>query len=85
MLNALGHHQHFTLSERPGRDVGIRGAISKVKIEFARDHQEHLVSIIMLMPNEVALQFRNFDEVLIDLSDNFWGPLLLNLLQFRVN
>ena len=84
-MNALGHHQHFTLSECPGRDVGIRGGISKVKIEFARDHQEHFVSIIMLMPNEVALQFRNFDEVLIDLSDDFWGPLLLNLLQFRVN
>ena len=85
MLNALGHHQHFTLSELPGRDVGIRGVISKVKIEFARDHQEHFVGIVMLMPNEVPLQFRDFDEVLIDLSDAFWGPLLLNLLQFRVN
>src|SRR3954471_6728469 len=44
--------------------------------EFTTNHHEELVGVVMLMPDEFALNFCNASFVVIDASHRFRGPLL---------
>jgi hypothetical protein len=49
MLDALGHHVHLPRAERDG-------AIAKLNVQHAFQHEKEIVRVIVLVPNKFADQ-----------------------------
>src|SRR5215469_18341919 len=52
-------------------------AIAEIDPQIPFDHDESLVSVFVIMPDEVALQLHNLELVIVHLSDHFWLPFLM--------
>jgi hypothetical protein len=69
MFHAFGNDKHLSSSE-------VNFAFAKIDPQVAFNHKERFIRILVIMPNEVALQFRELELIIIHLSDDFRSPLL---------
>ena len=74
MLDAFGHHKHLTGRQRDR-------AISELDGQLPIQHDKDFIRIGVLMPHKVALDFDQFELVMIHLSDNLGGPLIAEFSQ----
>jgi hypothetical protein len=70
VLDALWDHEHL-----PRRNMGR--AIPKIDPEITFYHDERLIGIFMIVPNEVTLQLHDLELIVIHLGDDLWLPLLV--------
>jgi hypothetical protein len=54
----------------------------KIDPQIPFNHDECLVSVFVIMPDEVSLQLHNLELVIVHLSDHFWLPLLVEQAKF---
>jgi hypothetical protein len=52
-------------------------AVAKIDPQIPFDDDERLVSVFVIMPDEVSLQLHYLELVIVHLSDHFWLPLLM--------
>jgi hypothetical protein len=52
-------------------------AIAKVDPQNALQHDECLIGVLVVVPDEVALQFHDLKLVIIHFSHDLWLPLLV--------
>src|SRR6516162_6791203 len=69
MFNALRDHEHFSSRH-------MNGAITQVDAQLAVNYNERFISIFVIMPYEIALQFHNFELVVVHLGNDLRLPLL---------
>lgn len=50
-------------------------SVSKFHDHVAVNHMEEFVLVVMTVPNEIALDFGQFDILPVQLRDDFWGPM----------
>src|SRR5215471_21712423 len=67
VLDALRDHEHF-----PRRDMD--GAIPKVDPEITLHHDERLVGILVVVPDEVPEELHDLELVVVHLGDDFRLP-----------
>src|SRR5437667_11508427 len=58
------------------------GALARVVAELHAEpslhHQKHFVFIVVVMPNELALELNQLDELSIEFAGNVWLPVLVD-------
>src|SRR5687767_11077739 len=69
MFDALWHNEHFPGLERDG-------PVLETDLHLAVQHQEDLVGVFMIMPDELALQFHELELVVVHFRDDPRGPAL---------
>src|ERR1043166_7767370 len=52
-------------------------AIAKIDPQFALDDEERLIGLLVIMPDEVALQLHDFELVVVHFGDDLRLPLLV--------
>jgi hypothetical protein len=52
-------------------------AIPKIDSQITFHHDERLISILVVMPNEVSLQLHDLELVVVHFGDDLWLPLLV--------
>jgi hypothetical protein len=75
MLNAFGNNEHLS-------GGNLNRAIAKIDPQITLDHDECLIGVLVVVPNEVALQLDDLELVIIHLGDDFRCPLLSKESQF---
>src|SRR6266436_5030278 len=69
MLCSMRHDNEFSLTNN-------LFVIAEFHSQGALDDQEHLIFLLMMMPNELALQLDCFHVRVIDLADDLRTPLI---------
>ena len=62
MLDAFRHHEQFARPER-------HGAVAQLDVELALQHQEEIVGLVVLVPDELALHLHDHHVVVVELRD----------------
>lgn len=75
VLHPLGYNKHLPRSD-------LNTAVSKVDMQDPAEHNEHLVGIAVLMPNELASRLEELELVLVEFSDDPGGPCLVEAGEF---
>src|SRR5262249_35465565 len=70
VLHSLRNDEHLS---RPD----MHRAVAKIDPQIPFDDDERLVSVFVIMPDEVSLQLHHLELVIIHLSDHSWLPLLM--------
>ena len=70
MQTPLRYDDHFPCIER-------EGALFKVDDQRAFKHDKRFVSISVLMPDKLSLKAQKLKVIVIHLSNDFGGPLLI--------
>src|SRR5215469_8429848 len=52
-------------------------AVAKIDTQIPFDHDERLVSVFMIVPDEVTVQLHNLEMVIVHFGDHFRLPLLI--------
>jgi methyl coenzyme M reductase subunit C len=52
-------------------------AVAKIDPQIPFDHDERLVSVFVIIPDEVSLQIHDLELIIVHLGDHFWLPLLV--------
>src|SRR5580704_16551331 len=71
VLNALGDDEHLP---RPD----MHGAVAKIDAQFAIENQKRLVSLGVIMPDEVALDTDDLELIFVHLRNNARLPEVFN-------
>ena len=69
MPGAFGNHVHLTGVERDG-------AIFKLDVHAALNDDEHFVGVTVVVPDEFALNFHQFELIVVHFSDDLGGPVV---------
>ena len=69
MLDAFRHDEHLARAER-------HGAVAQLDVELAFEHQEEIVGLVVLVPDELALHLHDHDVVVVELRDRARRPVL---------
>ena len=75
MLHAFGNNIQLTLIQR-------HHTIAQMDIQFASYDQEYFIRFGMVMPDELSLNFCQFEMIIIHLCNDLRGPMLGNFCQF---
>jgi hypothetical protein len=67
MFDASGHNDEFS-----GFDDFV--AVTKTHAQGSVDDQKHFVFVVVMVPDELALQPDDFDVRVVDLTDDFGAP-----------
>jgi hypothetical protein len=70
VLHTLGNDEHL-----PRRHMDR--AVAKIDPQIAVDHDERLIGIRVVMPNEIALQPHDLELIVVHLGDDLRPPLLV--------
>jgi hypothetical protein len=70
VLHPLRNDEHLS---RPD----MHHPVPKINPQISFDHDERLVSVFVIMPDEVSLQLHHLELVIVHFSDHFWLPLLI--------
>jgi len=62
VLNALGHHKYFARTKP-------NSAVSQLNRDMPNENQEKIVRIVMLVPNEFALDLHDHEVVTVEAAD----------------
>ena len=68
VLNALGHYKYFAWT-KPNSPV------SQLNSDMPNENQEKIVRIVMLVPNEFALDLHDHEVVTVEATDNSRLPI----------
>ena len=68
VLNALGHYEYFARTKP-------NSAVSQLNRDMPNENQEKIVRIVMLVPNEFALDFHHHEVVTVEATDNSRLPI----------
>src|SRR5919108_6348441 len=71
VLDALWDHGELARSK-------LDGATSQLDPKASFDHIEELVFMLVVVPDEIALELDGFDVEVIDLADDLRGPVFLD-------
>src|SRR6202044_4034822 len=69
MLHALGNNEHLARSQRDD-------AVAQVNVNTAFEHQKEIVRVLVLMPNELALDLDHHQVVTVELTHHARLPVL---------
>jgi len=75
MLNSARHHNELAFLQ-PNR------LVAKFNPKTSLYHQKHFVFVLMVMPDEFALQLIELDQLAIEFSRNVGLPVLVDLGKF---
>ncbi len=50
-------------------------AVPEVNNHFTVKHEENLVGVFVVMPNELPLELHDFKVIVVHLGDDFWRPM----------
>ena len=75
MLDPLRDDEHLSIGD-------VDRAITKIDPQRSFYDNERLVRIVMMMPDEIPLQFHNLELVVVHLRNDFRLPLLLEQFEF---
>src|ERR1700733_867564 len=67
VLDPFRHHEHFP-GAQPHRPV------AKIDPQYAVDHDEGLIGVLVIVPDEIPLQLHYFELVIVHLRDHLWLP-----------
>src|SRR5579862_1247247 len=70
MFDAAGHHEELSLVEF---DV----AVPQLEGQMAFEHEEEVVGLIVLMPDEFAFDFDQQNVVVVERRDDPWCPMVV--------
>jgi hypothetical protein len=70
VLDALRHNEHLARRE-------LNGAVAKIDPQRAVEHDERLVGVVVIVPDEVALQLDDLELIVVHLSNDLRLPLLV--------
>lgn len=68
VLDAFGHHEYFAGTEP-------NGAVSQLNSNMPDENQKEIVGIVVLMPNEFALDFYDQQIVPVEAADDARLPI----------
>ena len=68
VLNALGHYEYFARTKS-------NSAVSQLNRDMPNENQEEIVRIVMLVPNEFALDLHDHEVVTVEAADNSRLPI----------
>lgn len=71
VLYTSGYYHQFSSAE-------LDAAISKVDSQNATEDEEHLVLVVVLMPDELPFHLDHFDFLAVELGDDPGPPVLVN-------
>jgi len=57
-------------------------SVPELHPELSLDYQEHLVFVVMVVPDELALKLDQLDQLSIEFAGDVWLPVLVNLGEF---
>ena len=69
MLDALGYHVHLPRAERDG-------AIAKLNVQHAFQHEKEIVGVFVLVPDKFALHLHDHDVTIVELCHRAGRPVL---------
>src|SRR6266508_597533 len=70
MLNASGHHKQLSRPE-------THRAIAQPNLQLTVENQEEVVGVVVLVPDELALDLHDHDVVLVELGNRSRLPVIL--------
>src|ERR1700722_91620 len=70
VFDAPGDNEHFA-----GRQANR--AVAEIDPQRTLDHKEGLIGVLVIMPNEIALQLHELELIVIHFRDNLRLPLLV--------
>jgi hypothetical protein len=62
VLNALGHYKYFARTKP-------NSAVSQLNRDMPSENQEKIVRVVMLVPNEFALDLHDHEVVTVEAAD----------------
>jgi hypothetical protein len=69
VLDALGHDVHLPRLQR-------YGAVAHLNVEHAFQHEEEVVGVVVLVPDELALHLHDHDVMRVELRDGARRPVV---------
>src|SRR5580704_3015731 len=75
VLNAFRHDEHLA-------DGDANRAITKIDPQDTVEHNEGLVSVLVIVPNEIALQLHDLELIVVHFGNDFRLPLLVEQTEF---
>ena len=76
MFDALRHDEQFSGPER-------HGAVAKLDVEHPVEHQKQIVRVVMLVPDELALNPDEADVIVVVSRDDPRRPMVRKRLELR--
>src|ERR1700693_3458977 len=70
VLDAARHHEHFARRQ-------MHRAVAEIDAQIALDDDERFVRILVIVPDEVALQLDDLEVIVVHFGDDLWLPLLV--------
>ena len=53
--------------------------VAEIHPESSLHHQEHLVLVLMVVPDEFSLELDEFDKLAVELADDLRAPMIVKL------
>jgi hypothetical protein len=60
----------------------VDGTVAKIDSQVSFKNDESLISVLMVVPNEVALQLHDLESIIVHFGDDLRGPLFRERSEF---